>query len=160
MNVPDISKVTEVNKFRNQLVEDIDNFEEFFSNAKSEIEYYDWCLEILESYVGMFFAGIVGVFLFKIKPSSPNVDNWLWVVVGDLPPIYITCENSPNAANALDAYIGAMEEWVQAASQGDSVEGLIPVNVPANKENAEALGTRLKLLDEMILSQYKGDLVN
>jgi hypothetical protein len=40
---------------------------------------------------------------------------------------------------ALDGYIGAMEEWVEAAWLGKSVADLIPVNVPANPANAEML---------------------
>ena len=83
---------------------------------------------------------------------------WIWVVVGDLPPIYITSEDSPNAACALDSYIGAMQEWVEAAENGLPVDDLVSVNVPATKENAAALKSRLSMLDERILSEYEEDL--
>lgn len=67
------------------------------------------------------------------------MDEWIWILVGDLPPAYITCEESPNPASALDAYIGAMDEWVNAAKNGISTNGLIPANVAPTPENAEAL---------------------
>jgi hypothetical protein len=158
MDTIQFSKVKRVDDYRIDLEEDTREFDNLFKGAKSEIQFYNWCLEILESYVGLYFAGIVGVFLFKIKPASVEVDEWIWVVVGDLPPIYITAEQSPNAACALDSYIGAMEEWVDAASSGKSVEGLVPVNVLATKENAEKLKVRLTMLDEYILSNLKEDL--
>lgn len=91
---------------------------------------------------------------------NADVDEWIWIVVGDLPPAYITCEESPNPASALDAYIGAMGEWVNAAKKRISTNGLIPVNVTPTLENAEALQKRLAFLDERILSQYRSDLVN
>jgi hypothetical protein len=82
----------------------------------------------------------------------------VWVIVGDVPPAYITVEDAPNPATALDAYIGAMQEWVDAARAGGSVADLIPVNVPPTVENAERLGRRLQFIDEEILSQYADDL--
>ncbi len=128
------------------------------AEALSEITFYNWCGAVYESYVGIYYEGIVGVFLFKIQPLRDGVDEWVWVVVGDLPPLYITCEDCPNAACALDGYIGAMQEWVEAAEKGAPVEKLAPVNVPANPENANKLKSRLLMLDEKILSFYQDDL--
>ena len=78
--------------------------------------------------------------------------------MGDLPPAYLTTEDCPNPAAALDGYIGAMMEWVHAAQNGESVADLIPVNVPATKENGDMLKTRLNFLDDRILKDYHNDL--
>ena len=155
----DLKKVIPSDEYRNHLCDDeIQGFDLMVDEARDYLTFYDWCLDISEMYTGIYHAGIVGVFLFKIKPSKPEIDEWLWIIVGDLPPAYITCEESPNAACALDSYIGAMQEWVEAAESGNSVANLIPVNVPATRENAEALKTRLKLLDERVLNEYEDDL--
>ena len=138
-------------------LEDRDVGEDYYARARGYLEYFDWCLEISESYVGILNPGIVGIFLFKIVPDE-RADDLVWVVVGDLPPAYLTVDICPNSATALDGYIGAMEEWVEAAAAGKSVDGLIPVNVPPTKEYAEMLGSRLKFLDEEILSEYEDDL--
>lgn len=130
----------------------------YLSEARDFLLYYKWCREILDEYVGIFAGGIIGVFLFKIDPAQLDVDEWVWVIVGDVPSAYLTCDLCPNPATALDGYIGAMTEWVEAASKGESVAELIPVDVPATPENAELLRTRLAFLDSRILSQYKGDL--
>lgn len=126
--------------------------------ARSFLERFQWCTAILDEYLGMAYPGIVAVFLFRIAPARHDVDEWVWIIVGDLPPAYITCEDSPNPASALDAYIGAMTEWVAAASTGGFVDKLIPVNVEPSKENAERLRLRLKFIDDKILSNFKKDL--
>ncbi|MER8610749.1 hypothetical protein [Mesorhizobium sp. M0220] len=81
--------------------------------------------------------GIIYIFLFEIVPGRPEVDPWVWVIVGDVPPTYLTCEDAKTPYEALDGYIGAMEEWVEAARRGDPVADLIPVDVPASPANAE-----------------------
>ncbi|TPI47412.1 hypothetical protein FJW05_10520 [Mesorhizobium sp. B2-9-1] len=78
------------------------------------------------------------------------------VIVGDVPPTYIPADDAATPFEALDGYIGALEEWVKAARQGKSVAKLIPVNVDANPTNAEMLAGRLKFLDERILPELKG----
>jgi hypothetical protein len=73
------------------------------------------------------------------------------VIVGDLPPAYIVVEDNPTAADALDAYCSEMESWVEAVRNGESVNELIPVNVPPSREYAEQLSGRLGYLRSKIL---------
>lgn len=156
--VPDLLKVTRVTS---RLINEASGteFVRYLEDARGYLLFFNWCKGINEEYVGLFVEGILGVFLFRIFPNRPDVDEWVWVVVGDIPPAYLTCEACPNPATALDGYIGAMSEWVDAASKGGSVADLIPVNVPATPENAESLRKRLDFLDRMILSEYRDDLI-
>jgi hypothetical protein len=98
------------------------------------------------------------VFLFKIMPATADADEWLWVIVGDLPSAYIVTDDARNPAAALDAYIGEMERWASAAEGGQSVENLIPVDVPPTPENAKRLRKRLAFLDREVLSRHAEDL--
>ncbi|MES2975767.1 MAG: hypothetical protein V4757_19275 [Pseudomonadota bacterium] len=158
---PDLLKVFEWDRYFEKAGskdEDREIIENMHAEARSFIEFFDWCDAVVSEYVGFIYPGIVGVFLFRIKPAWKNVDEWVWCIVGDLPPAYITCEESPNPATALDSYIGAMQDWVDAASNGRSTEGLIPVDVEPTIVSAERLGVRLRYLDEKILSGYREDL--
>lgn len=130
-------------------------FRQAHKNARQYLTGHEWVLGIDEEYLGAAINGIIYIFLFKIRPARADVDSWLWVIVGDLPPAYLTCDDCKTAAEALDGYIGAMESWVAAAIEGRSVAGLIPVNVPANRENAEMLKSRLEFLDKKILPLLK-----
>jgi hypothetical protein len=155
---PDLEKVDEWSKFLEDQVENKAEIKTMYLEAIKFLKIYDWCGEILKSYVGMLYLGIVGVFLFKIAPTRNNVDEWVWVIIGDLPPAYLTVDSCPNPASALDGYIGAMQEWIEAVEQGKSVAELIPVDVPATRDYSKMLKVRLKFLDEKVLSEYGGDI--
>jgi hypothetical protein len=155
---PNLSKVTSWEIYLSSISEEREATLSLYQEATEYLTFFSWCKCIKNAYVGILVPDVVGVFLFEIEPNRDGVDSWIWVIVGDLPPAYITCEDSPNPACALDAYIGAMTEWVGAARSGASVASLIPVNVAANVENADALDKRLTFLDQRILSGLKEDL--
>lgn len=157
-NKIDFSKVVPASRLRGEDEQETTELKEMLREASTYLESFRWCRAIKAAYMGIGIAGVVGVFLFRIQPAEPEVDEWVWVIGGDLPPAYITVEDAPNPACALDAYIGAMEEWVKAAKAGRSSEDIIPVNVPATQENAEQLESRLRFLDREILANYREDL--
>ena len=154
----DFSKVVPASRLKGEDEQETTELKKMLREASTYLESFRWCKTIKAAYMGIGIAGVVGVFLFRIQPAKPDVDEWVWVIVGDLPPAYITVEDAPNPASALDAYIGAMEGWVKAAKTGKSVEDVIPVNVPATRENAEQLESRLRFLDREILAHYQDDL--
>ena len=156
--MPDLSKVVPWEKYISMQKDNMDELVSLYSEAKDFLEFYDWCSEIKESYVGMIYLGIIAIFLFEITPSHESIDEWLWVIVGDVPPAYLTLDECPNPATALDGYIGAMTEWVNAVNAGNSVKNVIPVNINATKKNSIFLKKRLDFLDEFILSNYVDDL--
>lgn len=144
---PDLGTVTSIREIPNDLNL---NIQKYLHEARGFISYFYWG-NIISEFLGAHFDGILSVFLFEIEPLRDDVDHWVWVIVGDIPPAYITCEDAKNPYEALDGYVGAMEEWVQAARDGASVADLIPVNVPATPANAAMLDSRLKFIDEEIL---------
>jgi hypothetical protein len=154
----DLSKVTAADQIEGENDHETGELNSLLRQASEYLESFAWCGGIKAAYMGIGVGGVVGVFLFKITPIGEDVDEWVWVVVGDLPAAFITAEDAPNPACALDAYIGAMEKWVEAARTGASVNDLIPVNVPASPENAQRLDARLRFLDKEILANYREDL--
>ncbi|MET3577667.1 hypothetical protein ABID19_000682 [Mesorhizobium robiniae] len=132
-----------------------DNLDSALLEARQYLQFYDWGKAIKGEYLGYGAEGIIYIFLFGISPGRPDVPQWIWVVVGDVPPAYLPGDDLKTPYEALDGYIGAMEEWVEAARQGKSVADLIPVNVPANPANAEMLDRRLKFLDEKVLPDLR-----
>lgn len=151
-------KIIPANEIEGEDEEDKSLILKSLTDARKYITSMKWCAGIKEEYLGLGIGGVVSIFLFHIEPNSSEVDEFVWVIVGDLPPAYITCEKAPNPACALDGYIGAMEEWVKAVNGGNPVDDLIPVNVPPTKEYADLLDKRLNFLDTEILSNYQDDL--
>ena len=161
-NIMDISinlkKVIKWEEYIESIEVEKEEVEEMMYEAREFLNFYTWVDKIIGAYVGILYVGIVGVFLFKIKSTRKGISSWVWVIVGDLPPAYITIDDCPNPATALDGYIGAMLDWVDAAKEGSLVNNLIPVNIPATEENATRLKTRLDFLDEHILNNHEDDL--
>ena len=157
MDPPDLTKVVLVEHLVGDDDVDTKLLRDLASEATDYVASFAWCREVRESYYGLGVGGIVGVFLFRIVPVR-NADEWVWVVVGDLPPAYIDILDAPNSACALDAYIRAMREWAAAVESGKSTEGLIPVNVAPTRESARELLVRLDFLDANILPSFIADL--
>ena len=146
MNGADLSTVVPIAEMTGENEEEARGLREMLERAQLFLSAFNWCHRIEESYFGFGYAGIVAVFLFRITPTRSDVDDWLWVIVGDIPPAYLVTEGNLTADLALDGYVSEMSKWVTAAKEGRSVQGLIPVPVPPTPENAEDLGRRLTAL--------------
>jgi len=153
-----MEKVVPVESLKGRSTYDVEELLYFHDEAAAFLRGFSWCGRIEEGFAGICVPGLVGVFLFRFEPAGSDVDPWVWVITGDLPPAYITTESAPNPACALDAYIGAMESWVRAVREGRSVKDEIPVGAPATAPYADALESRLKILDSEVLRHYRADL--
>jgi|SRR5579859_128351 len=125
------------------------------SEARNYLQNFHWCKRILDAYFGDGVGGIVAVFFFHIEPSRTDIDEWLWVVVGDVPSAYLVIDNATTPSLALEGYIEEMSKWVKLAKLGKSSSKVIPVNVPATSENARLLEVRLKSIEEMIVPRFR-----
>ncbi|MBN1512172.1 MAG: hypothetical protein JXB13_09170 [Phycisphaerae bacterium] len=74
------------------------------------------------------------------------------------PPAHI-CNDSPNGASALFAYVWEMQRWVDAARAGRAVDALIPVNVPPTVEWTGHLERRLDFIRKRLLVEYEREIV-
>jgi hypothetical protein len=119
--------------------------------ARDFISDFDWCESIREFYFGAGIGGVFAVFLAHIKPARPSVDEYLWVVVGDIPSAYVVIDDCPRPKEALEAYIWEMRKWIVLAKEGRTSEDVIPVNAPATPEWAKALEGRLNCLEQEMI---------
>jgi hypothetical protein len=114
--------------------------------AVDYISSFAWCETIHNSYFGGGVGGIFAVFFFHIRPGRPEVDPWIWVVVGDIPPAYIPLSDSDSPSDVFRSYIRGMNRWVDMARHGgidDKARGVPPVNLPATPEWAEKINQKL-----------------
>lgn len=124
------------------------------NEAKNYLSGFDWCLRIIDGWVAASFGYILNVFCFKIQPDNKSCnDEFVWVIVGDIPPAYIDVVSAPTVSDALKTYINIIQDWVDNVNDGNSVEDCFPINVPQERKYAEMLAIRLKLLIEDYLPQ-------
>jgi hypothetical protein len=148
-----IPGVIPVDRMTGEGDEDTALLREMFADAKNYVLSFSWRGSIVNSY----FAGGVGkifaIFLFNISPAQPDVDRWMWIVVGDVPPAYLPLEDCKSAAEVFETYIAGTKRWVNLAREGmepTSNDSVPPINVPATPEWAEQLDRRLRMLDESV----------
>ena len=120
--------------------------------AKEYLKKFNWCLGIKKSWYDseLCIYDLLGIFLFEIEPINSEIDNYIWVIVGDLPSVYLD-ESANSAVEALDIYCELMESWANNIIEGKSVEDCYPIpNEPTN-ENAELLKSRIEFIRSEIL---------
>lgn len=152
---PPVKGIIPIDQLFGEDAEDTRLLQAMAVKARSYIENFAWCDKIQSSYFGDGYGGIVAVFLFQIEPSHAEVDEWLWVIVGDLPSAYLVLDNANYPSEALEAYIEEMSEWVMLAKEGRSSTTVIPVNAPAIPEFAMMLEGRLSFLRDTIVPAFR-----
>ena len=133
--------------------EDMALLQEMLESAKNYVQSFSWCQSVQGSYFAGGVGGILAIFLFKISPARPDVDKWMWIVVGDVPPAYLPLEDCRTGEEVFDTYIDGMKRWVKLAREGRTAtpnDNVPPVNVPSTPEWAEALDGRLRSLPDLI----------
>ena len=116
------------------------------------------CRSITSVHLAWAIAGVVGVFQLRLVPTRKDIDDTLWVIVGDLPPVYLVCDESPSWREALENYVYEMRKWVSAVRKGDALTDIIPVNVEPTLSWADQLDGRLSFISDRILSPAAGEI--
>jgi hypothetical protein len=148
----DFNKVVPAGDLRGEDEKDTSMLRGMLSEARQFLISFHWCRSVKQAYFGFGIGGVVAVFLFGIEPAQAGVDEWLWVIVGDVPPAYLVTDDCPTPKAALDEYVIEMSRWVAAAKKNQSTKDLIPVTAPATPENVKALSGRLEFIRNKILS--------
>jgi hypothetical protein len=136
-------------------VEDTIALKKMAVEARSYISSFRWCPLIKELFLGQGTGGVVAVFLAQFSERIGGRDEFLWIIVGDLPSAYLVVDLIQTPAQALRAYCDLMEEWVNAVLQHKPLDGVFPVKAAATVENAEALQKRLEFLREDIVPLFE-----
>src|SRR5215210_8856477 len=65
--------------------------------ARQYVASFPWCERVLRQWLGNGVGGVFAVSLVEIEPARQDVDRWLWIINGDLPPLYLTAADVPTA---------------------------------------------------------------
>lgn len=133
--------------------EDTARLQQLSGRALAYIQSFQWCRGVRDSYFGLGVGGIVAVFLLNVE-GAPGVDDWLWVVVGDLPSCYLVTDGAPDAVSALQVYCDLMSDWVRDVQSGTVDERVFPVRAPPTPEAAQLLATRIECLRATVIPAF------
>jgi len=124
---------------------------ELLASMTAFLRGFPWARRTGRIWVAESIPGVIGLFLVELDAVSQDIDRYVWVVVGDVPPAYISSEFAKSPKAAVEGYIAEMEAWVEAVEKGEPVDDLIPVNGAPTRENAAALKSRLSFIKSKIL---------
>jgi hypothetical protein len=145
-----VSGVVPIEQMRGDDPEDLELLRADFEKARSFLLNQTWCFGLGEVYCGEGIGGIMSIFLMELDPVPTGVDQWLWVIVGDIPSAYFVIDQYQTPIDALKGYIAARRRWVELAYGGETSPDVMPVDVPANPHYAEILERRLNILEKFI----------
>jgi hypothetical protein len=146
--------VTLVDRMRGDDSEDTALLVALVDAARAYLRAFEWCRAILEEYYGLGVGGVVGVFLFRIVPA-PDVDEWLWVVVGDVPSCYLVTDRARDPIEAMKVYCELMDEWVRSVREGGREEDVFPVSAARTARNADSLERRIRFVREKVIPNFQ-----
>jgi hypothetical protein len=122
------------------------------SQARDYLNGFPWCKSVTDFYFGDGCGGIIALFLARIEPARPGVDEWLWVVWGvDFPPAYLVIDTCKTPLQAFERYLDGITTWIRQAKIGKSSKDGMPIYVPPTPENAKELEKKLVFLRDVML---------
>jgi len=128
-----------------------------YEKAKSFLYGHKWCKEVEKGWHDENFSILdkLGVFLFKLEPINDDVDNHIWIIVGDLPSVYLDA-SVETGKDALETYCELMSDWVDNVFKGQSLDESYPVEAEPTKQNAELLKKRIAFIRKELLMEPEG----
>lgn len=120
--------------------------------ARDYLQSFSWCAAILDGWFTRGIGGIFGIFLFHILPASPDVDEWLWIMNGDLPSIYLSFGDAPSVEEAFREYVAGIRRWVAHVRSGAEAVpyDVPPIAVAETAERADDLEKRIHSLERIL----------
>ncbi len=119
---------------------------EMAEEALRFVRAFRWAPPIESLHLAFGVGKVIALFLVTFERPIPNTkDKQLWVVVGDLPSVYmVTDYTKPN--EALAAYCELMEDWATAVLKNGDLSKCYPVPVAPTVELAQKLKDRTEFI--------------
>lgn len=136
---------------------DLDDIVNLKEKAESFILSHEWCKGIINSLYKIGIPNKLGIFLIEINPANSDVDNFVWVVNGDLPSVYLDISLT-NEVEVIKCYCDLMEDWSDAIINNKSIDDCYPVKVAPTLEHAEMIQSRIRFIREEVIPYFKDNL--
>ena len=136
---------------------------ELAAEAREYLLAHDWCEEVESLFYDRGFPK-VAVFLANIVPMG-SADSQLWVIVGDVPPLYIDTVDYENGAEALAGYLIVFLHAIMLFRTDQPLDDVPPiltrgslVEMSFDDEVAKMLSGRLTAIRKMLLELWSDEI--
>ena len=134
---------------------DIDFYQELdviHSEAENYLLGFKWCQEIKSSFLYTNLGEVLCIFLFEIINTQSIEDNFLWVMIGDFPPMYLDVYGAKTTKQVIEDYINLAQDWIDQVKKENPVTDCYPFNTKPTLELAELLEKRAQFMKNELLN--------
>jgi hypothetical protein len=148
----------------NQSTEFFEEAQSMHIKAQAYLDSHMWCEKIIKGWLFTNLGKVLCIFLYEIENNQSNEDNFLWVIVWDFPSMYLDIFSILSTKEVVEAYCNLVEDWIETAESGKSLEECFPLKASNSAESIEMLRKRITFfrnslllnMDNIHYSAYKG----
>jgi len=91
------------------------------------------------------------IFLMEIDNAASDEDNFLWIMVGDIPSMHLDVYGTKTTIEVLDRYNALARDWIFNVQHGLSVDDCYPFDTESTIEMADMLKKRVDFIEKTII---------
>ena len=120
--------------------------------AVTYLKSFKWCKEINRANLYINLGKVFCIFLFDIDNSANTEDNLLWVVVGDIPPMYLDTLGPRTTVEVVEDYMRLAQDWIGQVKNGGSIDQCYPVKEYPTVQMAELLEMKISFMKNTLIA--------
>lgn len=124
---------------------------------------HSWFVRVTKSHLVLELTPMLSLVRAEVEVKSSATAE-MWVIIGDLPPAYIDRGICRTPLDAFMGYVGELEAWADAATQGQSLSEYMPVcyrasskELPVTRDIIERIRNLCKSIELHLLPLFRGD---
>ncbi len=133
----------------------LDYYEEVMAlhqEATAYLESFSWCNGINRSHLYTNLGSVFCIFLLDIDNSASTKDNLLWVVVGDIPPMYLDTFGPRTTVEVVEDYVRLAEDWIGQVKIDGSLDKCYPFKANPTVQMAELLEGKISFMKNTLVA--------
>jgi hypothetical protein len=124
---------------------------EMHQKASLYIKDFRWCREVKDSTLYLNLGSTLCVFLVEIDNIASNEDSFLWIMVGDIPSMYLDVYGAKTTIEVLSRYNALAKDWIFNVEHKLSVDDCYPFDTESTIEMAYMLKKRVDFIEKTII---------
>jgi len=136
------------------ITDEVEYFSEIVSIYKEAEQYlkqFSWCKYIKSSSLYTNLGSKLCIFLFEIENKVSIDDNFLWIIVGDIPPMYLDIYGANSTREVLEIYVDLAIDWIDNVKLNLPLNDCYPFNVNPTIQFAELLERKVRFIKDEVI---------
>ncbi|EHQ27393.1 hypothetical protein [Mucilaginibacter paludis] len=123
-----------------------------YVTATNYLKSFHWCNQIKDAFLYTNIGRVFCIFLFDIDNLSSDEDNLLWIIVGDIPSMYLDTQGPQTTREVVEDYIRLSQNWIKNIKTGSSLEFCFPFRAEPTLELAGLLEKKIAFMKATLIN--------